>query len=42
MKFNVCLTFAFVVHSFVTLCNASPNVVIIKLLVYRIIEPFEV
>ncbi len=42
MKLRVCFTFAFAAYPFVTLCNASPSVITVKLLVYRIVEPLEV
>jgi hypothetical protein len=42
VKLRVCFTFAFAAYPFVTLCNASPSVITVKLLVYRIVEPLEV
>jgi len=42
MKLDVCSTFVFVTHSFVVVCNASPNVITIKFLVYKIVKPLEV
>ncbi len=42
MKFSVCSTFAFAARPFVTLCDDSPSVTTVKLLVYGIVEPLEV